>query len=437
MTNNRLAGNKPHWRRWISVGFGIYSALLTAFYVVFMLVYSPGSSQFTIDALENIFSAVSFSALAFLLTYHRPGNKIGWLLIVVAILRHTAFANDVASVILENGSDPGVGLLFWKHFWNRAAGLAYSLFAYLFVLFPDGKLPSPRWRLARWLIILQGALTTGMIAYATSVLIRGFAATGPTGGELPESVASLFPLENVEYADQIRQVSIASVWLMATAIIALSLILAGFGSQVVRFRRGRTVERQQVKWAIFATAVWAVALFPFLLVNEISTILSPVLFPLLPAAIAIPILRYRLYDIDLIIRRTALYGLLSVALALIYFGSVTLLQSVFGVVVGQESPVVIVLSTLLIAALFSPFRRRVQRFIDRRFYRRKYNAQETQARFARAARDEVDLNNLSAELAGVIQKTLQPESLSIWLRPGSVAGKEKKQISRDYKSPTT
>jgi hypothetical protein len=136
----------------------------------------------------------------------------------------------------------------------------------------------------------------------------------------------------------------------------------------------------------------------------------------IPAAIAIAILRYRLYDIDVIIRKTLLYGALTGLLALVYFGSVVLLQGLFEALTGQSSPIVIVISTLLIAALFIPLRRRLQRAIDRRFFRQKYDAQQVLAQFAKTARDEVELEALTAELARVTRETVQPESLTIWLR---------------------
>jgi predicted component of type VI protein secretion system len=132
--------------------------------------------------------------------------------------------------------------------------------------------------------------------------------------------------------------------------------------------------------------------------------------------LAVAVLRYRLYDIDLIIRKTVQYGVLTAVLALVYFGTIILLQSLVGQAMGEQSPIIIVLSTLLIAAMFNPLRRRVQTAVDRRFYRQKYDAQQVLAQFAQTARDETDMEALTDELVRVVQETMQPESMAVWFK---------------------
>ncbi len=179
------------------------------------------------------------------------------------------------------------------------------------------------------------------------------------------------------------------------------------------------MEREQIRWILYALGLFGAFYVPYTLFQswgQIWGVVINIVFLTIPVAIGIAILRYRLYDIDIIIRKTLQYGVLTAMLALVYFGSILLLQTLFDRFTGQQSPIVIVISTLLIAALFTPLRRRVQDVIDRRFFRKKYDAAQVLADFARTARDETDLDSLTAELARVVGETMQPAGVSVWLK---------------------
>jgi hypothetical protein len=264
------------------------------------------------------------------------------------------------------------------------------LFVLLFYLFPDGRFV-PRW--TRMIVIaLVGAALVDMLRY-----IRG---------PLTLSVS------------------------MGLNIFWLGCLIVGVLAQIYRYRRvSSPTQRQQTKWimfgltlAVLATLIWSlfVEIFPLQpgparLAYYLSVNILAIGFMFFPISMVISILRYRLWDIDILINRTLVYGLLTGVLALLYFGSVVLLQSLFRALSGQVSPLAIVISTLVIAALFSPLRLRVQQFIDRRFFRRKYDAEKTLAGFAATMRDEVDLDKLCEALSAVVEGTMQPTHVSLWL----------------------
>jgi hypothetical protein len=276
---------------------------------------------------------------------------------------------------------------------------------FLPILFPDGRPPSRRWRPVAWL----GGLSIILIWVPISILIW------------PERGTAL--LRGGEIGDE------GPGWLLALTEAGFPLmLLAGLLAVIslfVRFHRARGDERQQIKW--FASA--AALTFAWILVFEqlvsaeggvleaIAAVSSLVLVPSIPIATGIAIFRYRLYDIDRIINRTLVYGSLTATLATVYLGGVVVLQYLFRVLTGQESQLAVVASTLAIAALFVPLRRRVQGFVDRRFYRRKYDAAKTLEAFSARLRDRTDLDALSGDLVGVVRETLQPAHISLWLRP--------------------
>jgi hypothetical protein len=210
----------------------------------------------------------------------------------------------------------------------------------------------------------------------------------------------------------------------------LLVVLAAPAAVLVRFWRSRGAERQQLKWLAFAAGLWVgVAALDALnqqvlrspAVDHATDVLFGAAVAPIPIAVGIAVLKYRLYDIDLIINRTLVYGSLTATLALVYVGGVVGLQSAFRALTGQESTLAVVASTLAIAALFGPLRRRVQALVDRRFYRRKYDAVKTLEAFSAKLRDETDLYALTSEVVGVAQETMQPTHVSLWLRPDTAS----------------
>jgi hypothetical protein len=307
-------------------------------------------------------------------------------------------------------ADPSADMHSVLHLLSTSLGfLGYVSFFAFFYLFPNGRFV-PRW--TRWSLIVL-ALYVACLLFA------------PDGS----------PLDPAVWSPLLPNVLISG--LFGTMVFA----------QLYRYLRvSGSIERLQTKWVVFGSTVALVlALTPSLFADVFRTLLRPgvshVLYALteatvqnlslllIPLSIGIAILRYRLWDIDLVINRTLVYGLLTATLTAIYFGGIVLLQRVFVVLTGQTSTLAVVASTLVIAVLFTPLRRRIQSFIDRRFYRRKYDARKTLEAFSAKLKDETDLDALSNELVRVIQETMQPEHVSLWLRPPdtgskSVFGKE-------------
>jgi hypothetical protein len=235
----------------------------------------------------------------------------------------------------------------------------------------------------------------------------------------------LGPIQNPLGIEGFSNIYYKAVLFTMASLLTLAAALAVF----IRLRRAIGVERQQIKWfAYAAVATVSAGILAYIIPRVIDTPLwfervgfaiNAAFTPAIPIAIGIAILRYRLYDIDILINRTLVYGSLTLMLALVYFGVVTATQAVFRALSGQEEQpqLTIVVSTLVIAALFTPLRRRTQSFIDRRFYRRKYDARKTLEAFSAQLRDETDLNALSEDLVGVVRETMQPVHVSLWLRP--------------------
>ena len=364
------------------------------------------------DATGYTLAFLAFLIVGILITSHRPQNPIGWMFCIIGVLNILAFfAHEYAvyALLTQPGALPGSAWVSWTSYWM--AGIVWTLLFFALLLFPNGRLPSPRWRPVAWIVVSAFSLVSVLAAFEPGRL-PGLPVPNPAGVEQASSTLAL-----------IRS-------------ILIPVVVGGFfvvaASVIVRFRRARGEERQQIKWLAYSAGfLIGVALLGLLntevlhnRVIEFAAGLSIVAVAAVPTAIGVAILRYRLYDIDVIINRTLVYGSLTATLVALYFGGIVGLQRVFVVLTGEKSTLAVVASTLVIAALFNPLRWRIQSFIDRRFYRRKYDAAKTLEAFSTKLRDETDLEALSNELVTVVQETMQPAHVSLWLRPDTMDAKE-------------
>jgi hypothetical protein len=342
----------------------------------------------------------AFMVVGALIVAHRPGNPIGWIFSAIALLAAGGgLAEGYGRYAYETrpGSLPGAIVAAWFAWssWYPTVTLAV---VFTPLLFPTGRLLSPRWRPVAW---LAGTVTAAIVALAvlqpTFVLESGRTVDNPIG-----VAAAANPDESAAGA-------------ALTTVLMLS-VLAAFASLTLRFRRSRGEERQQLKWFTYAAALVPFVALGDLLPEAVGNLLFAGLIAFLPVAAGIAILRYRLYEIDRLINRTLVYGLLSALLAGVYGGVVLILGQGFGGMGGDPPSWAVAGATLAVAALFQPARRRIQAVVDRRFNRRKYDAARTVEVFSARLRDEVDLDTLSAEVLAVVDQTMQPTTASLWLR---------------------
>jgi uncharacterized membrane protein SirB2 len=353
------------------------------------------------SVIANLVTLLPFSVVGAIIASRQPRNAIGWLFCSVGVtIGLNSFAGDYAEFWLASGFGPGSfgETAAWLSSWLWIL-LVYVPMSFLLLLFPDGRLPSRRWRPVAWGVALGTA--GGVVGYALRA------------GPLVD-----FPHIANPYGVDGPVVGVVGV---AGSIVAAGSMVASAVSLIIRLRRAGSVERQQIKWLAYGGAVMVGILGAGGLITLWSVPASIVVMSVsllgLPVFTGIAIVRYRLYDIDLLINRTLVYGALTAMLVLVYLGGVVLLQYLFRTLAGEESQLAIVASTLAIAALFEPLRRRVQVFIDRRFYRRKYDARKTLEAFSTKLRDETDLDALNDDLVGVVRDTMQPAYASLWLRP--------------------
>jgi hypothetical protein len=387
---------------------------------------SPTLGEIALRVVEVVVTTalvLTLSTMGALIATRRPENRVGWILLTAGVAMAAALSTDgyaELSLAEPPGRLPGTEWMAWAAQWILVLGLG-QVMAFLPLVFPNGRLLSHRWGLVGWL---------AAVALAMIGLTRAFAP-----GQLEE-----YPeIENPLGMDMLGGSFWNSLNGAGWALFIVSGVLSAT-SMVVRLRRAEGVERQQLKWFASAAALVAIAIvaaftaYVFTAVVYMTDAPTPYLEAVqlllltsligLPIAVGVAILRYRLYDIDLLINRTLVYGSLTAILALVYLGGVVGLQGAFRALTGQGSTLAVVVSTLAIAALFNPLRRRVQAIVDRRFYRRKYDAAKTLEAYSAKLRDETDLDALTSEVVGVVRETMQPVHVSLWLRPDTASKKD-------------
>ena len=394
-----MSGRTSAWLAWSTCALSLALTALTVLLIVLLL---RSDTPIYYYWLETSMVAVGYSTVGAVVASRLPESPIGWLFCAIGLIfgvSHFSAEYAAYALLAPSRSLPGGGAFAWLTSWVWVGGL--GMIVYLDLLFPNGRLPSARWRwFARFTAIVL--LPAAILAALSPGLILSSTLQNPLGIEgLPSASKAI---EAFMYA----------------------LVAVGASSMLARLRHAGRIERQQIKWFAYATAV---AISGVILKNTVypavgvtwvwwvGLVLTTVGVVSSPVAMGIAIFRYRLYQIDILINRTLVYGSLTAVLAAVYLGGVVLLQYAFQVLTGAGSQLAVVASTLMIAALFIPLRRRIQGFIDRRFYRRKYDARKTLEAFSAQLRNETDLEALRDDLVGVVKETMQPAHASLWLRP--------------------
>jgi hypothetical protein len=387
---------------WLAWSMCALTIALVTFVVVFSVFYRDNLRD-----LVFLLAVVSNALVGAVLASNRPRNPVGWFFVFSAAsfaVSEATFRYAVYGLVIDPGSLPLARAMAWPATWLWVPGVLLVL-VFLPLYFPNGRLLSLRWRPVMWLAIFVSGATVVIWAFLPGKVGDAWDITNPLG------LAALRPaIGGLE---------------VVMEVLFVGFILSSVVSLVVRSRRSQGQERQQMKWLTYAAAtVVGMVLLTTLLeaanldfLSDMTGLVTDLLIAGIPVGVGIAVLRYRLYDIDRIINRTLVYGSLTVTLVALYFGGIVVLQRIFVTLTGQQSTLAVVASTLLIAALFTPLRRRIQGFIDRSFYRRKYDARKTLEAFSTKLKNETDLESLNNDLVGVVRETMQPSHVSLWLRP--------------------
>jgi hypothetical protein len=385
------------WLLWVLTQSGLAAVLWLDH-----LLRQAGRPELTIRAHELVYVAavVGMATVGAVLASRRPRHPVGWLMLALGLSVTVDGLTDGYAryrLLASPGAVPAVGHV-------RALGDTFALWpaciGFILLLTPTGSLPSPRWR---W---WAGIAVVAPLAW-TAAVVLGTATMG---------FPPFYSIQNPYFVPALA--SLATVVALPALVITLLSVVVGGASLVVRFRRARGVERQQLRWVASAAVVAAVGIpvaMAGIAIERAAVVGVAVLgsAAILCLAIAAAILRYRLYDLDRVISRTIAYGLLTLSLGLSYAGVVLVL----GQVLGQDSSLAVAGATLAVAALFQPARHRIQTLVDRRFNRRRHDAAQTIAAFGTRLRDQVDLDTLTGELLVAVNQTMQPTQASLWLRP--------------------
>ena len=389
------------WWLWALVVLGL--AALPWFDHLLRLAGRADLIVFDLAGVPLVLAIVSTATVGAVLASRRPRHPVGWLLLALGLSVSASGLGDVYvryGLLARPGTLPAAGYL--AHFLPLTFPLGYLVCTgFVLLLTPTGSLPSPRWR---W---------WARTAAAAPVIVALWLVFGPGVAEPP------YPPVPSPLAIDALAGPLEAAGALAFLIIVLA-VLVGAGSLVLRFRRARGVERQQLRWVALAAAQAPLVAVVILARRDSASLFVGavgVYLALLSMAIGAAILRYRLYDLDRIISRTLAYGLLTLLLG----GGYAVVVLGLGQLLGRDSSLVVAAATLAVAAAFQPARGRIQQEVDRRFNRHKYNAAKTIEAFSARLRDELDLDTLSAELLAVADQTMQPTTASLWLRPSAKA----------------